>query len=180
MPLLELARLGQGAHRNATLTMRSRQPSHGGPEPGKTSRTRSAHWARGPTRSDDGIHRTHEQEAACDRALRRTASSPPEATTVSASTGLPGPLKRDNRGVLLDDFTNAAIRRAIEQIARHQSQQNSNILRAASIPVSKQIQAISEAQRQQILSQLERAIEQSRPEISETLAKQRVQAASSI
>lgn len=74
-----------------------------------------------------------------------------------------------------DDFTNASIRRAIEQVAKHRRQENSDILRSASIPINKQIQAISEAQRKQILTQLERAVEQSRPEISTALAEQRAQ-----
>jgi hypothetical protein len=74
-----------------------------------------------------------------------------------------------------DNFTNTAIRRAIEQLALQQRQHNSAILRAASISTNKQLQLISEAQRKQMLVQVERAVEQSRPNITQALAEQNPQ-----
>jgi hypothetical protein len=74
-----------------------------------------------------------------------------------------------------EDFNNTAIRRAIERVALQQRQRNSAILHAASIATNKQLQLISEAQRKQMLAQVERAVEQSRPNITKVLAGQNAQ-----
>jgi hypothetical protein len=85
---------------------------------------------------------------------------------------VPSRQARTIHGVRPDDFTNTAVRRAIERVALQQRQQNNAILRAASISTNKQMQLISEAQRKQMLAQVERAVEQSRPEIAKALAEQ--------